>query len=90
MSWLDKKDNTDVEVSDGEDEVFEEDHECLSLKGLAKVVCQVMDERDRRAAKKIPINNADINNVNAIPECAPSTGKLSICQVPNKRIWLIG
>lgn len=43
-----------------------------------------MDERDRISAKKIPINNADINNVNAIPAGAPSSGKLSVCPVPNK------
>ena len=48
------------------------------------MVCQVMDERDRRSAKRIPINNADINNVNAIPAGAPSSGKLSVCPVPNK------
>ena len=59
----------------------------FTTRGLVKYMSQsfakALEQHDRKTARRVSIQNADINTINGVPHGAPSSGKLSLQTVPN-------
>ena len=56
------------------------------MKFMADSMAMAMDKRDRANRHSMPVSAADPNNINAVPDGAPNTGRLALRSVPNTKM----